>query len=63
MVTSMIKKITEIKTDFAYQTAYNTKNGELTITLFRDRGNERITLNWWEANILLEKLKLEFCEK
>jgi hypothetical protein len=58
-----MKHTTNIKVNFSYQTAYNTKNGELTITLFRDRGNERINLNWWEAIILLNKLKLELGEK
>jgi hypothetical protein len=52
---------TPIKTDFSYQTSYNMKNGELFISIIKDE--QKITLNWWEANILMQKLKLEFCEK
>lgn len=64
MVTSMnhiVTNTTPIKTDFSYKTTYNTKNGELVISIIKDE--QEITLNWWEANILLEKLKLELCEK
>lgn len=53
----------EIKSNFTYQTDYNTKTGELTITIFKGETEEKITLSYWEAFLLSEKLSLEFGRK
>lgn len=52
-----------MKTDFSYKTEYDNKTGKLTFTISRGDTFEEITLSYWEAFLLSEKLNLEFCKK
>jgi hypothetical protein len=62
MVTPM-KHTTNLQANFSYQTFLNEETKQLNITLFKEEDEQEITLSYWEAFLLLEKLKLEFCEK
>jgi len=62
MVTSM-KSTTELKSNFSYQAYLNEETKQMNITIFKEEEEQEITLSYWEAFLLLEKLKLEFCEK
>lgn len=62
MVASM-KSTTELKSNFSYQAYLNEETKQLNITIFKEEEEQEITLSYWEAFLLLEKLKLEFCEK
>jgi hypothetical protein len=62
MVKTM-KHTTNIKVNFSYQTHLNEETKELNIALFKEDDEQEINLTYWEAFVLLEKLKLEFCEK
>jgi hypothetical protein len=58
-----MKHTTNIKVNFSYQTHLNEQTKELNIALFKEDEDQEINLTYWEAFVLLEKLKLEFCEK
>ena len=62
-IVKTMKHTTKIKANFSYETAFNNETKQMYITLKKEEVDMTITLNWWEAMLLLEKLKLEFCEK